>query len=121
MVRHNRGIDDAGCFSDLEIYRARGSGSIQQGDVVPLSFSGAGGWSDESAAECIEACDCPEFQKLLRSHEAKAGKKKTADMLKSMVTGYGTKAIKKQLLKGEATKKPLMKGLVEPTTAASKK
>jgi len=42
-------------------------------------------------------------------------------MLKSMVTGYGTKAIKKQLLKGEATKKPVMKGLVVPTTAASTK
>ena len=104
-LENNRGITLTRRAQGIgrRIYRARGSGSIQQGDVVPLSFSGAGGWSDESAAECIEACDCPEFQKLLRSHEAKAGKRKTADMLKSMVTGYGTKAIKKQLLKGEAT------------------
>ena len=110
-----------GCFGDLEIFRARGAGSIQQGDIIPLSFSGAGTWSDESAKEIIESCECPEFQKLSKVYEAKAGKKKTADMMKSIVVGHGSKTIKKQLLKGEATKKPVTKGLVAPTTEVSTK
>ena len=58
---------------------------------------------------------------MFKTYEAKAGKKKTADMMKSIVVGHGTKTIKKQLLKGEATKKPVTKGLVAPTTEVSTK